>query len=201
MKRLRFIIPFLVLTFISIFNPACAITEPEVVEEQVIDEPTVFEELEEESMLGEIEKENINKFLEKIREYSILEKAVDYSYMAYEAAKDRVDGKISKEGVGLRYLEIVRKVNSDYFLFDIISSKSSMEKDGITITDDIERVIELISNWSNKTKRYYEYMSSYYYGDGPEYEIEANKIDDELQEITDEYIELTNEMAKKAKTD
>jgi len=45
MKRLRFIIPLLVLAIIFGFAPACTGTEPEVVKEPVEEEPAVVEEL------------------------------------------------------------------------------------------------------------------------------------------------------------
>lgn len=210
MKRIRFFVAFLVMILFLIFTPACTKTEPEkvetepaVVEELVVEEETGVKESTEtiEENEEEIKKENINKFFEQIEEYKILGKAVDYSTMAFEAASDWVDGKISREDVGSRYMEITSKVRDDYFLFDILINKSSLEKEGIIVTDDMERVVELISKWKDRKERYYEYMAKYYYGDGPEYEIEADKIEEELKEITDEYIELTNEMAKKVKTE
>lgn len=215
-----FITPFLVL--VLVFSFGCALSESfregferglegeeQTTEEknQETTEEIAVEESEEE--LGveestetveekeeEIKKENINKFFEQIKEYTILNKGLDYSTMAYEASVDWVDGKISEKGVGSRYMEISRKVGNDYFLFDMLFTvdKSSLEKEGIIVTDDMERVIELISSWSNKTQRYYEYMANYYYGYGPEYEIEADKIEEELYEILYEYSELTSEM-------
>lgn len=174
----------------------------EEVEEGVVEE-TIEEPIVEEKSTKEIEKENINKFFEQIREYGILVRNLDYCTMDYEAISDWASGEISKRDVGSKYMEIAGKVSDDYFLFDMLFTigESSLEKEGIIITDDMKRVIELISNWSNKKARYYEYMANYYHGDGSEYEIEANKIADELDEITDEYIELTNEMTEKVKTE
>ncbi len=212
MKRIRFFVAFLVLILFLIFTPACTKAEPEkvetepaVVEELVIEEEPGVEESTEtiKENEEEIEKENINKFFEQIEEYKILEKNVDYGFMTVEALSDWVDGKISREDVGSRYMDITSKVRDDYFLFDILFTigESSLEKEGIIVTDDMERVVELISSWKDKKERYYEYMAKYYYGDGPEYEIEADKIEEELKEIKEEYIELTNEMAKKVKTE
>jgi len=222
-KKTRYLIILLILTIIITFcsfsctpsGPAkqtieetaqetaeeIAVEEPEeepaeeVVADEPVEEPTEANE--------ENEKENINKFFEQIKEYDILVKNFDYSLMTVEALSDWADGKISQEDVGSRYMEITSKVRNDYFIFDILFTigESSLEKEGIIVTDDMERVIELISSWKDKKERYYKYMANYYYRDGPEYEIEADKIEEELDEITDEYLKLTNEMAKKAKTD
>lgn len=177
--------------------------EPATIEESVKEEDS-FEESTETTKedLEETEKENINKFFEQIKEYDILVKNFNYSLLSLAAISDWADGKISRKDVGSRYMEITSEVRSDYFSFDILfmADESLLEKEGITVTDDMERVVELISRWKDKKERYYEYMAKYYYGDGPEYEIEADNIEEELEEIKDEYIELTNEMAKKVES-
>lgn len=215
MKRIRFFVAFLVMILFLIFTPACTKAEPEkvetepaVVEELVVEEEPGVEESTDtiEENEEEIKKENINKFFEQIKEYKILDKALDYSEEVVQISLDSIDFekkemKLTQSEIGSRYMDLAKKVRDDYFFFDISISKVSLEKDGIRVTDDMERVIELISKWSNKKEKYYEYMAKYYWGDGPEYEIEADKIEEELDEITDEYIELTNEMTKKVKTE
>lgn len=132
---------------------------------------------------------DMEKFLEIIKDYNINNKTLEYGLAEAEILGDWVSEEIDKEGVASRYMDLALQVSKDYFLSDYFI-KTSIEDEGIEMTADIEKVIELINIWQEKTGRYFEYRSKYYYGDGAEYEIKSDEIRDEISDIESKYLEL-----------
>lgn len=132
---------------------------------------------------------DMEKFLEIIKDYNINNKTLEYGLAEAEILGDWVGEEIDREGAASRYMDLALKVSKDYFLSDY-SIKTSIEDEGIEMTADVEKAIELINIWQEKTGRYFEYRSKYYYGDGAEYEIKSDEIRDEISDIESKYLEL-----------
>ncbi len=183
--------------------------EEEVVEEETIEEEAVQEvvETEEETIEADVEEDKIAEtrkkdyeiFRNEIEDYHITEKAYEYATAVVEIMSDYVDTEtktltMTKEEVAKRYLDLSSKVGFDFLV--IAMAKENILKDsGIKeITPDMLKAVDLIDQWQEIKKREFEYTAKYYYGDGVEYDIKADELNDEAEAIAHEYLNLMNSM-------
>jgi hypothetical protein len=136
------------------------------------------------------ENNDIELFAQSIKDYNIINKAFEYAGEELKITQDWVDKKINKEEVGTKYMELANKVGKDFFAFSII--KEGILKDsGIKeITPEMDKALDLIDSWQEKTKTQYEYMAKNYWGEGAEYEIKADELKNEAKKDYDEFHDL-----------
>lgn len=136
-------------------------------------------------------------FFEIIKDYDLINKASEYASVNYEIALEALEKGLSNEETGNKYMELAIQIGKDFMVINVIKEKA-LEDTGIeNITDDMKKVIGLINDWSEKTKKYYEYTAKYYYGEGAEYEIKADELEGEINDISDEYIKLREQILLK----
>jgi hypothetical protein len=171
------------------------VEEAEIVETE---EETIEADVEEDK-IAETRKKDYEIFRNEIEDYHITEKAYEYAGAVAEIMSDYVDTetetlKMTKEEVAKRYLDLSSEVGWDFLV--IAMAKENILKDsGIKeITPDMLKAINLIDQWQEIKKREFEYTAKYYYGDGVEYDIKADELNDEATAIADEYLNLMNSM-------
>jgi len=169
--------------------------EPEIVET----EEGAIEADVEENKIAETRKKDYEIFRNEIEDYHITEKALEYAEAVVEIMSDYVDTEtktltMTKEEVAKRYLDLSSKVGFDFLV--IAMAKENILKDsGIKeITPDMLKAVDLIDQWQEIKKREFEYTAKYYYGDGVEYDIKADELNDEAEAIAHEYLNLMNSM-------
>ena len=205
--KIKYWIPILLVVFIFSFT-ACTIpktaTETTIAQTAVTEtmppETTVAETILPEATVAETTT-TLNKdsklFLKAIEKYDPIQKALEYATIAYDILLEAVKAEnMTNEEKGNKYMDLARKIGSDYFSFNIIKL-NILENTGIKkITDDMKNYLDLIDEWSDKEATYYEYTAKHYYGEGAEYEIKANELEEEIQDITDKYIELREQILR-----
>jgi len=205
-KKLYFAVSFLVLVLVFSFCSSCRIEktiEKEIIknvaEEKVVEEETKEEAPEEETEEGaknistEVTQVDSPKdaFLKKIKDYDIIYQATVYAGISYEIALDWSEDKITKEEASLKYLELATQVGKDFF-----SVGTFLELDIENITTEQKYIIELIEEWSTKTKYSYKYYSDFLDTGQAEYEIKTNELKEETDKIIDEYNKAIKEYIK-----
>jgi len=208
-RKLYFVIPFLVLVLIFGFGLFTSCRAEKIIEEPIEDvmTETVEEEITETEIIKDAENNQIDDtrkkdyelFKEEIEDYDITLKAYEYATAVVEIMNDYVDIetktlKMTKEEVGHRFMELANKVQMDYMVIAVVKEKI-LDKKGITeITPDMLKAVDLIVQWQENKSKEYEYTAKYYYGDGAEYDIKADELNDEATAIADEYLNLMNSM-------
>lgn len=138
---------------------------------------------------------DIGLFKEAIKEYDPISsgKALDYARENYQITVDAVDKKITEKEVVNRYMALANKVSKDYFDL-VIQKEKILDKSGIqNITPEMKQMISLLIDWSDKTETIYEYAAKYCQGEGGEFKIKADELQNETDKISDEYNKLYNE--------
>jgi len=115
-------------------------------------------------------------------------KAVDYALEALKILQE----ENTRQGLGDRYEKLANKVGSDYSDLSFQKEKI-LDKSGIqNITPEMKQMISLLIDWSHKMETIYDYTAKYYYGEGGEFKIKADELQDEVDKILDEYMKLYN---------
>lgn len=204
--KIRYLIPILI--FVLILGISCRAEE--IIQEEELIEESLEEELVEEITKEEAPKEETKEeagnistevtqvdsskdaFLEKIKDYDIIHQATVYAGISYEIALDWSEDKIIKEEASLKYLELATRVGKDFFAVGTFL-ESGIED----ITTEQKYIIELIEEWSTKTKYSYKYYSDFLDTGQAEYEIKANELEEEADKIIDEYNKTIKEYKEK----
>ncbi len=208
-KITRYLIPLLILTIIITFSsfscstPGSTAQTIEEPAQEATDEPEeALDESEEEEIVEEAITEtttaettvnnDMELFRNAVKDYDILNKGLDYATEEYKIAVDAVDKKLTDVEVGNRYMDLANKVGKDYFGFSMPLIGDEIFKKAVIVnpTPEMKRTLDLIDQWSNMVEKQYEYTANYYYGEGGEFKIKADELQDEGDKIRDEYIAL-----------
>jgi len=171
-----------------------AADEPEEALDESEEEEIVEEAITETTTAETTVNNDMELFRNAIEDYEMLSKGLDYATEVYNIAFDE---KLTDEGFGNRYMDLANKVGEDYFGFPLFKD-SMLEKAGIkNPTPEMKRILDLIDQWSDKTETIYSYTAKYYYGEGGEFKIKADELQNEADKIRDEYVKLYSELYNK----
>ena len=136
-------------------------------------------------------------FRNAIKDYDPISsgKSVEYAKTTYEIELEALeamnsDNPITDEEKGTKFMDLAIKIQGDYLVFGVLKEKILDESGIQNITPDMIKAIDLINNWADTLQKRYEYTAKNYWGEGAEYEIKADELDQEANSIMDEYIAL-----------
>lgn len=197
-KKLYFTIPFLVLALVFGLGLITSCKAKEIAQEEEIIEEAITEEVKKEIVEEKIEEEIIEEspekdlskeeFLESIKDYRIVTKALEYSGMVLQIRMDSIDLEkevvlLTDDEIASRFLELAGQIRDDSFFLGFLKGRNEEE----------ENIIELMKSWFDKMEKSYEYLASYYWGDGAIYEIKSDELKDEADKIQDEWDKAMDE--------
>jgi len=206
--KIKYIILSLVLMLIFSFNLACEKQNEKSELGELVKNSEVIDELKEELTTGtnnatetitetpteELVDIDKVKFWEAIingeKSYDLTDKLLEYPFEELNILSEFLNGEITYDEQITRFWQLANKVQDDFFIAEIVI-KGRLKDKGIELNEEMEHIINLISEWAEKMGDRYSYYAKYLETDQAEYDFKVEELKDETELIYDEYSELT----------
>ncbi len=121
--------------------------------------------------------------------YDLYGKLLDYPMDEIDILLEFIEGEITRDEEISKFWELATRIGKDFFLAEMMI-ETNLKNNEVELNEEMEIIISLIDEWSEKTKDTYSYYAKYLETNQAEYDLKVDELKEETELIYNEYREL-----------